>query len=99
MPRCRERRSHRLERREVERELREKFRLAVRGSVLECDVPPLHVSCLAQPLHECVPVGWWWWRRIGRGRDGEVTDPVVCGLLCSRCERPGDGGTSNHFDE
>ena len=32
---------------EVERELGEKFRLVVRGSVLECDVPSLHVSCLA----------------------------------------------------
>src|SRR5437016_9017868 len=32
---------------EVERELWENFRLVVRGSVLEGDVPSLHVSCLA----------------------------------------------------
>src|SRR5439155_8510263 len=69
-------------------ELGEKFRLVVRGSVLKCDVPSLYVSGLAEPLHECIPVGRRRRRDVGRSRNGEVTDPVACALLRTRRERP-----------
>jgi hypothetical protein len=55
--------------------------------MLECDVPSLDVTGLAQPLHECLPIGRWGRWGIGRSRDRQVPDAEACCLLRTCHER------------